>query len=57
MGNWIELTKNKEVNMNTMKSTDLQAETSFRRNLDGLQSGGIYMGRTMLANVNSGGLG
>ena len=57
MGGWIELIKNKEVNNNTMRQTDLQAEASFKRNLEGLQSGGIYMGRTMLANAGSGGLG
>ena len=36
MGNWIEFTKNKEMNSTTMRQTNLQAEATFKRNLDGI---------------------
>ena len=57
MGNWIEIIKEKKAfSSKTMpRMNNFPGDATFKRNLQGLQDGGIYMNsRTMLKQANGG---
>ena len=51
MGNWIELVKERQVTTQTMQHTrvgEIAGDATFKRTLQGLQNGGIYMSRATM---------
>jgi hypothetical protein len=54
MGNWIELVKERQVTTSTMQHTrvgEIAGDATFKRSLQGLQNGGIYMSRGSMKNA------
>ena len=54
MGNWIELGKERQVTTQTMQQTrvgEIANDATFKRTLQGLQSGGIYRSRVTMRNA------